>query len=340
MISKWRLQECGFSLAAFSAHPDGQEAGGNVRTLCSFGNEPLSVTASSAWDACYILVELIRNETWTVTLGRWQGLLEKVEGQVDAGDKVTKVMEVGEKVLFRTMKKKVLVRDSAINQVSVLVGQSACVQSSHLVRDKLCVLCDNGSVHFSSVNSNPLIGEPYPLGWPVKDVACGSDHLLLLETGRGRLWSLGLNHRGQLGHGDILQRLEPFLIEALDGLKITAISCGQWHNLVLSECGDLYSWGWNAHKQLGHSTDSPTITIPCLVEMNEADIFCSVSCGTRHSAALTACGKLFTWGWNAYGQLGHSEEKGPAVVCLPGGMEVSWMYCGSWNTLFLSKSDT
>lgn len=286
-----------------------------------------------------MFAELITKKTWTVTLGRWLGLLEKVEGQISAGDEVTKVMEVGEKVLFRTMKKTVLVWDGAVKKVSVLVGPSASVQSFQLVGDKCCVLFDDGSVHLSPIKSKSPLGDPYPLGWAVKDVACGSDHILLLEEGRGRLWSLGLNHRGQLGHGDLIQRTDPFLIEALDGLKMTAISCGQWHNLVLSECGDLYSWGWNAHKQLGHSSNMPTIAIPGLVEVNEADTFCSVSCGTRHSAALTVCGKLFTWGWNAYGQLGHSEEMGPAVVDLPSGMVVSWMYCGSWNTLFMTRQD-
>lgn len=342
MTSEWYLQECGFNQAAFSPRPKRQaEVKGNTRTLCSFTSDPpLHVTASFAWDASYVFAELTSKKIHTVTLGRWQGLLGKVEGQLAVGDRVTKVMEVGEKVLFKTMTKNVLVSDSASKNVSVLeLGQTACIKCSHIVGDKLIVLFDDGSLHLSPVNSNPLLGSHYPLEWAVKEVACGSDHVVLLEEGRGRVWTLGLNHRGQLGHGDLCQRMEPSLIEALDGLKMTAVSCGRWHNLVLSECGDLYSWGWNAHKQLGHSPDLATITTPHLVDMNEADVFGSVSCGARHSAALTVCGKLLTWGWNAYGQLGHSEEAGPAVVRLPVNTVVSWMYCGPWSTLFISKSN-
>ena len=339
MTSKWRLQECGFSQARFSTDPAG-EAEEAVKTLYNFGEEkPLSVTASSTWDACFLYAELLTQKTWNLSLGRWQGLLEKVERELVAGDMVKEIMELGGNVLFRTMKKKLIMRDETMNKVSVLEGPSAYVRSSHLVGDKYCVLFDDGSVHFTPVDSDPLHGHPYLLGWMVKDVACGSDHILLLEEGRGRVWSLGLNHRGQLGHGDLHQRTEPSLIEALDGLKITAVSCGLWHNLVLSEYGDLYSWGWNTHKQLGHSSNSPTIAVPCLVEVDEADEFCCVSCGSRHSAALTVCGKLLTWGWNGYGQLGHSDQAGPAVVHVPRDAVVSWMYCGPWNTLFILKSE-
>lgn len=336
------LQECGFNQATFSVHPGNpDESGGSVRTLCSFKNDlPLSVTASSTWDACYVFAELIPKRYWTVTLGRWQKSLEEVGGQIPVEDRVTKIIEAGEKMLLITMSKKVLVRDGVSkNVVALELGKSACIKSLYMVGDKCCVLFDDGSLHLAPMNSNPLFGNRYPLGWVVKDIACGSDHIVLLEEGRGRVWSLGLNHRGQLGHGDLQQRMEPIVIEALDGIKVISVTCGRWHNLVLSESGDLYSWGWNAHKQLGHSSDLATIATPCLVEVNEADVFCSVSCGARHSAALTVCGKLFTWGWNAYGQLGHSEGTGPAVMHLPKGMVVSWMYCGPWNTLFISKSN-
>ena len=34
-----------------------------------------------------------------------------------------------------------------------------------------------------------------------------------------------------------------------------------------------------------------------------------IAAGGRHSAAITKCGKLLTWGWGEEGQLGHGTEK-------------------------------
>jgi alpha-tubulin suppressor-like RCC1 family protein len=35
----------------------------------------------------------------------------------------------------------------------------------------------------------------------------------------------------------------------------------------------------------------------------------TVACGWRHSVAATSDGRLFTWGWSKYGQLGHGDNK-------------------------------
>lgn len=34
-----------------------------------------------------------------------------------------------------------------------------------------------------------------------------------------------------------------------------------------------------------------------------------VACGWRHSAAVTDNGRVFSWGWSKYGQLGVGDQK-------------------------------
>jgi alpha-tubulin suppressor-like RCC1 family protein len=34
-----------------------------------------------------------------------------------------------------------------------------------------------------------------------------------------------------------------------------------------------------------------------------------VACGWRHSAAVTDNGRVFSWGWSKYGQLGMGDHK-------------------------------
>ena len=62
-----------------------------------------------------------------------------------------------------------------------------------------------------------------------------------------------LGSRGELGLGDLEERKEPVLLEALGGLTVTQVSAGGWHNLALGEEA-VYAWGWNESGQLGLET--------------------------------------------------------------------------------------
>lgn len=62
-----------------------------------------------------------------------------------------------------------------------------------------------------------------------------------------------INSRGQLGNGDIEGRDEPEEVVSLSGLNIICIAAGGWHTCAVTSSGDLYTWGWNHHGQLGIS---------------------------------------------------------------------------------------
>lgn len=91
---------------------------------------------------------------------------------------------------------------------------------------------------------------PVPLRVKVKDVAVGKEHSMALTvTGDVVTWGSGM--RGQLGIGELCQAEKPVPVESLQGVPITAITCGAWHCAALSGSGDLYMWGWNETGQLG-----------------------------------------------------------------------------------------
>ena len=58
------------------------------------------------------------------------------------------------------------------------------------------------------------------------------------------------------------------------------------------------------HGRLGHNT---TIThkTPKLIQSLAGKVVCQVSCGNRHSAAVTMENELYTWGEGEYGRLGN-----------------------------------
>uniref|UniRef100_K3WYC0 RCC1-like domain-containing protein n=1 Tax=Globisporangium ultimum (strain ATCC 200006 / CBS 805.95 / DAOM BR144) TaxID=431595 RepID=K3WYC0_GLOUD len=73
-----------------------------------------------------------------------------------------------------------------------------------------------------------------------------------------------------------------------------------------------FSWGLNAHGELGLGSTSslpePQLitSLPIQVHGERLGVL-AVSCGKHHVALVTTQAKLFTWGNNKYGQLGHGD---------------------------------
>ncbi|KAF8568665.1 hypothetical protein P879_09579 [Paragonimus westermani] len=120
--------------------------------------------------------------------------------------------------------------------------------------------CCESALYCISDDHNLLVEESGINQWPpifkslslkVKSVACGSKFLLCL-TPIGQVFSKGLGSRGQLGLGDLADRDEFTRIEALEVLIVTSLAAGAWHSACVTDTGDLYTWGWNEHGQLGH----------------------------------------------------------------------------------------
>ena len=86
---------------------------------------------------------------------------------------------------------------------------------------------------------------------------------------------------------------EPKLIETLAGLRVISISAGGWHSAVVTDQvniftfyffsqilinalsddflfqGDLYTWGWNKHGDLGHPQVQNISAVPTIVDFYE-----------------------------------------------------------------------
>ncbi|XP_077175277.1 alsin isoform X2 [Paroedura picta] len=88
----------------------------------------------------------------------------------------------------------------------------------------------------------------------------------LLPSLRTEVWSWGKGSAGQLGHGDVLPRLQPLCVKSLDGKEVIHLSAGGQHSLALTAKSQVYSWGSNAFGQLCH-IHSPT-TVPRLAKVD------------------------------------------------------------------------
>ncbi|XP_042328583.1 RCC1 domain-containing protein 1 isoform X2 [Sceloporus undulatus] len=177
-----------------------------------------------------------------------------------------------------------------------------------------------------------------PFFWPLRGsflraerLALGLEHALLLLADGGGLFSWGGGRHGQLGHGGLESLSEPEPVEALQGLLVEAVAAGGWHSAALTG---------GAEKGPLDPLDATFVSIqafPALLDLpDEAEVL-KVSCGSRHTAALTRTGDLYTWGWGQYGQLGHgdtaSSDRPRKVGCFADwDLCVVDVTCGPWAT--------
>ena len=56
---------------------------------------------------------------------------------------------------------------------------------------------------------------------------------------------------GQLGHGDTAAYRIPKPVEAMHGIPIKQVACGQMHTLAVTDNGLVLAWGDNTKGQLG-----------------------------------------------------------------------------------------
>ncbi|GMY12552.1 ultraviolet-B receptor UVR8 isoform X2 [Fagus crenata] len=137
-------------------------------------------------------------------------------------------------------------------------------------------------------------------------VACGWRHTIAVSSSGG-LYTYGWSKYGQLGHGDFKDHLVPHKLEALCDNHISQISGGWRHTMAFTTQGKLYGWGWNKFGQVG-AGDNVDHCSPVQVKFPHEQKVVQISCGWRHSLAVTERQNVFSWGRGTNGQLGHGES--------------------------------
>ncbi|XP_030849954.1 X-linked retinitis pigmentosa GTPase regulator isoform X2 [Strongylocentrotus purpuratus] len=170
----------------------------------------------------------------------------------------------------------------------------------------------------------------------VVQVRCGDDHSALV-TENGRLYVFGANDWGQLGLGHRKSVNKPSSVKGLKHAGVVKIACGRVHTIALTKDRHLHSFGAGGEGQLGVG-DSKQYEAPRMIEELEEQDYLLLSCGTDHSAALTASGTLYMWGGGSEGQLGHGEDTEVQIPReLSMGVPVRMVSCGYYHTALLTE---
>ena len=180
----------------------------------------------------------------------------------------------------------------------------------------------NGNNYLGDNPNNPIIA-----------VSAGV-HFSLALAADGTLYSFGDNAYGQLGDSSNVLKTSPVKVMKgeYNGTRylgdyinnpIILISAGRDHSIVLAANGNVFAFGRNGYGELGDSSIIKK-NIPVKVKMGEysgnrflgdnpLNPIVSLSAGIYHSMALGNNGTVYTFGWNAYGQLGDNTTSNRSI---------------------------
>lgn len=176
----------------------------------------------------------------------------------------------------------------------------------------------------------------------VTDVACGSGPHVVVVTQDGAVYSWGHNGYGQLGQGTSTQALLPMLVaHGLSGKHCVRVACGSYHTLVLTDDGEVFAWGQNGCGQIGSGSTANQSVPRKVTQVIGTRKAVDIACGQLSSVAVTDSGDVYTWGYNASGQLGLGSTLNQAQPCrVTAGLtdvRVVKVVCGFSHTLCLSN---
>jgi alpha-tubulin suppressor-like RCC1 family protein len=171
----------------------------------------------------------------------------------------------------------------------------------------------------------------------VIDLANGDLHYVAL-TEDGYIYCWGDNSCGQLGNGSKIDNKKPELNENLSDSFIIDVKCGSHHSVVLTNKGEVYSWGFHRSGLTGYLSDGDYQISPIKVDGFDGKKVKAISCGYWHSMALTECGRVYGWGNNKWGQLGvkncESSEKAEIIEI---SCDIAKINCGRFHNLLLTS---
>ncbi|KAK3082491.1 hypothetical protein FSP39_012686 [Pinctada imbricata] len=125
--------------------------------------------------------------------------------------------------------------------------------------------------------------EPIKVDLPekAKEVACGGSHTVVLAKS-GKVYTFGDGSNGQLGHGNkILQSASPVPLHLSQ--KVAHVACGENHTALVTDKGQLFTFGDGRHGKLALGQDSFSNQLfPVKVDRFTRFLVEKVSCGGCH----------------------------------------------------------
>ncbi|KAK5581238.1 hypothetical protein RB653_001269 [Dictyostelium firmibasis] len=180
----------------------------------------------------------------------------------------------------------------------------------------------NSRIQCGHLNKLDKINQPKEIeilnGKKVNKISCGFDYSIISTVENG-VYVFGMNDRGQCNgittnNNNNNNLINPIKIKELDNINIKKISSGWGHTLLLTNDGELLSWGSNQHGQCGTGIKSLTSPITKINIPNNLKVL-DISCGSCVSSAILSDNNVYIWGSSGDGKLGlGSNQKDDLLI--------------------------
>lgn len=156
----------------------------------------------------------------------------------------------------------------------------------------------------------------------IEQIASGGYSAYALDASN-KVWSWGYNGDGELGDGSVTQRNSP--VAVLLPSDVTQIAAGYLTGYALRSNGTVWAWGANGgslgNGAYGTGCESTPVGPGCraVTPIQVPGLTGVVSIGSTYNAtfAVKSDGTVWTWGFNAEGELGIGTAGGPACYDNP-----------------------
>jgi alpha-tubulin suppressor-like RCC1 family protein len=171
-----------------------------------------------------------------------------------------------------------------------------------------------------------------------KQVDGGFNYTAAIKTD-GTLWTWGTGSTGRLGNNNTTDICTPVTTFA-GGTNWKQVACGNAFAAAIKTDGTLWTWGNNSFGTLG--TNNTTARSTPVTTFAGGTNWKQVSGGEDHTAAIKTDGTLWTWGRNAYGNLGDNTTttRNTPVTTFAGGTNWKQVSCGQDHTVAIKTDGT
>jgi alpha-tubulin suppressor-like RCC1 family protein len=145
----------------------------------------------------------------------------------------------------------------------------------------------------------------------------------------GPLMAWGSNAAGQLGDGTTNESDLPITVDAPVGLRATSARASNF-SVAVTPAGKVLAWGAGQAGQLGNGHNRGNKR-PVQVKLPSGVKVTAVRAGNDFTVALTTAGRVLTWGYGQYGELGNGASRSrdvPVRVRLPAATKITAVSAG------------